>query len=76
MKEEIVGLVENGYIYKRSPKRVGNKVYIYLVPPEGGRVKSYSIEIESEEDFVYLKRELPWRMRSISGKSYYTGSKR
>lgn len=76
MKEEIVGLVENGYIYKRSPKRVGNKVYIYLVPPGGGRVKSYSIGIESEEDFVYLKRELPWRMRSISGKSYYTGSKR
>ncbi len=76
IKEEILGLVENGYIYKRSPKRVGNKVYIYLVPPEGGRVKSYSIGIESEEDFVYLKRELPWRMRSISGKSYYTGSKR
>ena len=76
IKEEILGLVENGYIYKRSPKRVGNKVYIYLVPSEGGRVKSYSIGIESEEDFVYLKRELPWRMRSISGKSYYTGSKR
>ena len=76
MKEEILGLVENGYIYKRSPKRVGNKAYIYLVPPEGGGAKSYRIEIESEEDFVYLKRELPWRMRNISGKSYYTGSKR